>query len=778
MPARHRRSWWGRSRAAVQLAGRRYRAIITRFRWVVVIAWVALATVLSLTVPTSHGGGGSDVGSLLPPGSAAGAVQARSLAQFAIPVLSETTVVIHDPGGLSLLTRADAAVWALSFVQASQKGLVPEGPGHIVAAVPVPTVSPNTAVAYLYASAYSSLQETTSIAQQYAAHFNNQPSVSTYVTGIAPAQLRQGYYLQNWLPVFEVATLALIAIVVAWAFRSVVAPLAVLAVAGLGYLVTIRVLGLLAAAFGFALPDQLQPLIAALLIGVVTDYCVLFFFAFRRELRTDSESSGAVQRTLASDASIVAVAGLTVAAGTAALLSANFDLFRAFGPALSATVVVGLLVSLTLVPALMTIAGRWLFLSWRGVNLGRADLPGGTQRANSRLVRIVVDRRGAAMATAIAVGVLVLAAVPLSQMRLDLSFTSGLPSDDRVQRGAQILDSSGIRGITAPTEVLVEGTAVADQRDGLRRMQALIAAQPGVATVLGPEQNPLPDQFGIVYSKDGNAARFLVVLDSDPLGGDAIATLDRLSPRWDSLMRQAGIENASVAVTGQTAIASELAEITRANLWITLLAALAVELVILIAYLRSVVAPLALLVCSALGVAAALGLTVLVFQGILDDPGLTFYEPFATAVLLLALGSDYNVFVVGSIWSEAARHPLSQALARAMPATAKAVGTAGLILAATFAMVAVIPLGTFRQLAFTMAVGLLIDTFLIRPVLTPAVLTLLGRWSGWPGSRIRTTAVSAADLHHTAVQARQSDQTSPTRPDLVSTTPAIGEPRP
>ncbi len=738
-----------RVRTAVARAGTVYRATMIRARWLIVAVWIALAVLLTVLAPASSGGGGADIGSLLPPNSEAVKVQQRSLAHFQVPVLSETTVVVHDPDGLSLLTRADVALWALSFVQESRAGRVPDGPGQIVAAVPVPTNTPTTAVTYLYVSRYTSLAETTALAQQYAAHFRNQPSVQTYVTGIAPAQLRQGYYLQNWLPFFEAATLALIAVVVAIAFRSLVAPLTVLAVAAVGYVVAIRVLGQLAAAFGFALPDQLQPLIAALLIGVVTDYCVLFFFALRHQLRDDTDHRRGTLRALAGEAPIIFVAGLTVAAGTAALLSANFELFRAFGPALSATVVVGLAVSLTLVPALMAILGPRLFRTWgRGTGLTPVRSP--SPRSAGRLVRIVVNRRGAAIATAIGVAVLIAASAPLAAMKLDLSFTSGLPDDDRVQVGARVLDGSGIRGITAPTEVLIEGPEVVGQRAALNRFQDLLTRQPGVATVLGPAQNPLPDEFGIVFAVDRSAARFLVVFDSDPLGGDAVATITALNARLDGLLREAGVRDATVASTGQTAIAAELDAITRENLWITLLAALGVVLVILVAYLRALVAPLALLACSALGVTAALGLTVLVFQMIGGAPGLTFYEPFATAVLLLALGSDYNVFIVGSIWKQAERHPLSQALTLAIPGTAKAIGTAGVVLAATFAMVAVIPLGTFRQLAFTMAVGLLIDTFLIRPVLTPAVLTLLGRWAGWPGSRIRTTAVSPTDLNRTA----------------------------
>ena len=159
---------------------------------------------------------------------------------------------------------------------------------------------------------------------------------------------------------------------------------------------------------------------------------------------------------------------------------------------------------------------------------------------------------------------------------------------------------------------------------------------------------------------------------------------------------------------------------------------------------------------------------MLVFQDVGGATGLTFYVLFATTVLLLALGSDYNVFTVGSIWREAARHPLSRAIARAMPATARAVSAAGLILAATFAMVAIIPLSTFRQLAFTMTVGLLIDTFLIRPVLTPAVLTLLGRAASWPSRRIRTAGASREEFQNAAAKAALRSTSRPGPSDASS----------
>ena len=772
------------ARALSRLLARGYRGAVTRGAALVVVVWLAAAVLLPLLLGTPSTGGG-DMGGLLPANSHALQVEKQALKQFRVPVLSETSVVVHDPNGLSPLTRADVVAWALSYTQRYLDGTARKGLDHIIAAEPIPTATKDTAVTYLYVSSGTSTGAAFVLARQYAAHFANQPSVTTYVTGLGPAEVSQEHYLQSRLDLFAIASVALIAVVVTLTFRSVGAALLVLGVAAVGYEVARPLLGVLADAFGFPVPSQLEPLIVALLLGVVTDYSVLLASTFREQARAGGRGGAAVRATLLHDAGIIAVAGLTVAGGTISLLAANLQLFRAFGPALALTVLVGVLVSLTLTPAVMTLVGRRLVrVRPRGAAApgtagpgtaapGTADAaaapdaavapdraPGTAPDAAQRptrgaavglLVRAVSDRRGAAVAVLLGLGLLVLAAAPALHMRLDLSFSSGLPHSDQVRRGAAVLDRSGIRGVTGPTEIIVRSPGIADHRAELERLQAAVAAQPGVAQVLGPAQNPLPDRFGVVLSRDGNAARLIVILDSDPLGAPAIADLNRLAGRLDRLAATAGLPAAHTEVTGLTAIAGELADATRVNLRLTLLVALAVELIILVTYLGALVAPIALLACSAVGVSAALGLTTLFFQSLLGDPGLTFYVPFATAVLLFALGSDYNVFAVGTIWDEAARHPLRRALAIAVPRSSRAITAAGLILAATFAMVAIIPLESFREVAFTMGVGLLIDTFLVRPVLTPAVLSLLGRAAGWPGRRIRTADPASPGLRRQEV---------------------------
>jgi len=139
---------------------------------------------------------------------------------------------------------------------------------------------------------------------------------------------------------------------------------------------------------------------------------------------------------------------------------------------------------------------------------------------------------------------------------------------------------------------------------------------------------------------------------------------------------------------------------------------------------------------AALGPLAALGLAVAFFQGLLGLPELTYFLPIVAVVLLVSLGSDYNIFLVGRIWDEARDKPLPAAIVSGATGAAHAISAAGIVLAASFAALALVPIRSFQQLAFILAAGLLIDAFLVRTVLAPAVIALVGERSGWPGRRL------------------------------------------
>jgi RND superfamily putative drug exporter len=258
-----------------------------------------------------------------------------------------------------------------------------------------------------------------------------------------------------------------------------------------------------------------------------------------------------------------------------------------------------------------------------------------------------------------------------------------------------------------------------------------------VAAVVGPREQPPPPAPPVAVARGGGAARLAVVFDSDPLGAPAIDHLRTLRDRMPGLLRTAGLSGTKVAYGGQTALADDTVTRVLDDLARVAVVAVLVNLLLLALFMRALVAPLYLVGSSILGLLATIGLTTVFFQGVLGEDDLTYYVPFAAAVLLVSLGSDYNVFVAGRIWEEARRMRLREAIAVAAPQAARAVTVAGLALAASFALLAIVPLRSFREFAFVMGVGVLIDTFLVRTLLVPALTSLFGERAWWPGRRVR-----------------------------------------
>ena len=235
-----------------------------------------------------------------------------------------------------------------------------------------------------------------------------------------------------------------------------------------------------------------------------------------------------------------------------------------------------------------------------------------------------------------------------------------------------------------------------------------------------------------MLARSGDGARYGVIERTDPLGATAISRVRELRRELPAMARAAGLTGVRVEVGGETALAGEAIDSAVADLGRIALAIGLVILILLGCFLRALVAPLYLLGASVLALLAALGLTVWIFQDALGYDSLVYYVPFVVAVLLISLGSDYNVFVVGRIWEEARRRPLRDAVAVAAPRASRAITTAGLALAAGFGVLALVPLDQFREIATAMALGIVIDTFVVRSLLVPALVVLFGRAGSWP----------------------------------------------
>ncbi|MCW3048989.1 MAG: superfamily drug exporter, partial [Solirubrobacterales bacterium] len=230
----------------------------------------------------------------------------------------------------------------------------------------------------------------------------------------------------------------------------------------------------------------------------------------------------------------------------------------------------------------------------------------------------------------------------------------------------------------------------------------------------------------------------------------------RLEARMPALAREAGLPaGARVSYAGDTALAAETVDSIVVDMRRVVLATALVTFVLLALFLRALVAPLLLLTGSVLALAGSFGLSALLLTRGGGGAELIYYVPLVAAVLLVGLGSDYNVFIAGRIREEARRRRLREAIAVAVPAASRAITVAGITLASTFALLAIVPLRPFRELALLMTIGVLIDALIVRPVLVPALVAVAGRFAWWPGAPRRR----AAPRDFTEEVARRSGRT-------------------
>jgi len=706
---------------------------VVGLRFLVVPAWIAAAFAVAFWLPGLGEGEPLPLGGLIPDDAESAQVAQRDAEIFGVPLTTDTLVVQRDPNGLSPAAQAKAVARAVAVSRAAKD---PEG---IQLALPIANTlglfpgsreHGTTAITYLYFGPDASLSDRVAAAEAYAGAIPPEES-PIGVTGPAPARDQQFREIEDSLPIVEAGTVLVILLVVGLTFQAFGAPLVTLFTAGVSFLIAQGAIPWVGTRLGVEIPQEVEPLVVALTLGIVTDYAVFYLSGMRRSLLEGRSPADSARAATIRVTPIVATAGLIVVAGTASLLVGELDFFRAFGPGLALTAAVALVVSITLIPAMLAIFGRLVF--WPGYDeTDREDRFSSPTRES--LARFLTSRPVALFTVLVCGGLLFLCATGLPATNLAIRLISGLPADTQEVQAADAAGEGFAPGITAPTVVLVERNGIGSETPALIRLQRALADQPGVAGVLGPSEQQIPQApDGLFVTGDGNAARYVVILDHDPLGAPAIDEVRALEDALPGLIRDSGLGNARAGITGQTALASDTVQAVVDTSLRVGIAVVLVNFLLLALFLRAFIAPLYLLAASIASVAATLGLTTYVFQDLLGHGELTFFVPIVAAVTLVCLGSDYNVYVVGRIWQEAERMPLRDAIAFATPRASKAIGVAGIALAASFGMLAVVPVGGFRELGFMLGVGVLIETFLVRSLLIPALISLFGSSSGWPG---------------------------------------------
>jgi RND superfamily putative drug exporter len=670
---------------------------------------------------------------LLPTHPAALAVERKSARLFGAPVATPYAVVQRDPSGLSASVQRATLAKALAVDKhkvPSLRGIVAIPILNTLGIVPSSHEHGTTIVTFLYFPHTTPGGLAFADTERYARYLG--PRLHTVgVTGAEPARDEQFALLSSRLHWTEGATVLLIVLIVGIALRAVLAPIVTVLSAGLAFLISQRVLGWLQSSSGLTMPNELQGVAVALMLGIVTDYSVFYFTSTREALREGMPTREAVRASTLLNTPIVFTAGAVVSFGVASLMLGTLGFFRSFGPGMAITVATGLLVSVLLVPAMLRLLGPALF--WPGLRQGQPPV-----REWRNRVSHLATRKPVALLLALAVfAILGAAATGLRNgLPLGLQLVEGLPSDNPVAVSARAAGEGFAPGVIAPTELLLQDPGIQNQGAALGRLERALEQQSHVAGVAGAGDQAAGRRFGGSYVARGGAARYVIIFDSDPTEAPAIGHLERLQRTLPSLLRRVGLGGATVGWGGETALGVETVQATDTSLWRVILVAFAVNFVFLVLFLRSLFAPLYLLVASMAALAATFGLTIYFFTDVLHHTGLPYYIPVAFSVLLLSLGSDYNIFVVGRVWQEADRRSLQEAVAVAAPRAGRAITVAGVALALSFAMLAIIPITPFAVMAFAMGVGILLDTFLVRSALVPALVVVFGRGPRWrrPGA--------------------------------------------
>ena len=701
--------------------------VIVALRFLIVPAWIAGAVLVSIQLPSMFATGASEVDSFLPRDSEAIQVEERGIETFGTPVLSRTMVVAHDPDELSL-EQGKAAARLISSIDEQPLGRVHlravpllEAPGLLES-----ERLGTTLVVFLYVDPLLGESEEIETVEGFADELQRVTEAPTaHVTGPVPGTRAETTLANDHLLWVELATVLLVVAILALYFRSVGIPLLGLATVGIAYQVADHVLGWVGERYSIAIPREVDPVIVALLFGVLTDYLVFFASDYRRHLQEGLSSCEAVTEVTRELLPVISTAALMIAGATMTLVLSGVSFLSAFGPAMAVAVLVGAAVALTFVPAMLAIFGRLLL--WP-----RSPAPategGHPQERGPRGQLVGFAAQHPAIVSLACLLVLLAAASGLRNLEIGNPLVRGLPESTDARQGYELTNESVGPGVMGPTMLVLEEPGIGERREQLAALRRALKDEDGIAGVVGPELEAASERLsGLMVSPQGDAARYVLVLGADPDGAEGTQILAGLEDDLPGLLEESGLASAEVGITGDTTIAAEL----NADTWSALLrvapAALLVLFVLLWALLRSRTAALYLVGVSVLVVCASLGLTVYVFQGLLGYGELAFFVPIATAILLLSLGADYNVFLISRIWNEAERQDLRPAIRTAGSRAARAITVAGFILALSFAAVALIPIQSFRELAFAMSVGLLLDTLLARTLLIPALVSLFGR---------------------------------------------------
>ncbi len=734
-------------------------ASIARFavqhRWTLVTGWVVLTVVAILSLPSLGSVIRNDNTAFLP--STAPSVRAATLAA---PFLlggqrSGTIVAVSENGPL---TNTDQK--AFERIEADARNS-PNVNSVRDGTVSVDDRARTALVVFSARTTGGGGAGATAVDDVRSTFSSPPPGLAVYLTGPLPELVDQQQKANQTVSHVQLLSVVFILLLLAIAFRSFLAPLVALAPAGLALALSGPLIAE-SAKLGTQISSLMQLLLTALVLGAGTDYSLFTIFRYREYLRQGLEPHEAIVAAVSRVGKSVTFSAATVIAALLSLLLASFGLYRGVGPGLALGIFVVLIIELTFLPAMLAILGRAVFFP-------TVLRPGGPRRGLWGKVAVRVVRRPV---VALVMGTLALGALAVSLVSYAPSgFNPGgfiVGSDSQVGEaaleahfGAAVLAGTDVvfrlpHSVWDNPDVIGQGeeqlrstgrfTSIADalSASGFRLPVGALGfayrhfGPPGDLPPVPPAGLGFEASFYDAYraaaqfiSGDGRTILFRVSLAAGSPGSTAaFQAIPSVRHAVTAVATAIGATESGIA--GQAAGAADVSTISGADIVRIVPVVLLVLTLLLALILRSLVAPLYLVASVVLSYLASLGLAVLIFVVIGGQLGINFTLPFFMFVFIMALGEDYNILVIMRILEEARHATLRPAVAAAVATTGTTVTSAGLVLSGTFGVLAIATSGQVRQIGTGLALGILLDTFIVRTLLVPSAAVLVGRWNWWP----------------------------------------------
>ena len=526
--------------------------------------------------------------------------------------------------------------------------------------------------------------------------------LSVYVGGPAASAADEVKIFKGIDTTLLYATLAVVIVLLLLTYRSPVLWLLPILSAGVALTVAQAVIYLLTQHANLTVNGQSEGILVVLVIGASTDYALLLIARYREELRRHSDRHEAMAVALRRAGPAIIASGLTVVVGMLCLLAAESNDISGLGPVAAIGIGVGLIAMITLLPAVLVVFGRWIFWPVRpGYGSAEPTSRGIWSRAGQAIGR---RPRTVWLVTAIllAAGAAGMLGFKFGPLTIAQSFR-GTPSSIAAQN---VLAKYFPAGSGEPVDVISTAS-------GAGQVRAALTATPGIASVTQPVTR-------------GGRSFVEATMTASPDSQAAYTLVDKIRTTVHA------IPGAEAKVGGGTAINKDVesAAAHDRNLLIPLI--LGVVLIILGLLLRAIVAPLVLIATVVLSFAAALGISSLFFKHVFGFAGADTGVPLFVFVFLVALGIDYNIFLMTRVREESVKSGTRRGALTGLAATGGVITSAGLVLAGTFAMLSTLPLVEFTEIGFAVALGVLLDTLVVRSVLVTALTLDIGRHVWWP----------------------------------------------